>query len=73
MQIPVDKQKHLAVGFMISLLALWFNPFVVFGLVLLAGIGKEVYDSFGNGTVDVMDAVFTAVGGLPLCLLMLFI
>jgi hypothetical protein len=28
------------------------------------GIGKEIYDSLGYGTVEVLDAVATVVGGV---------
>jgi len=33
-------------------------------LVLLAGIGKEIYDSFSGGIVDFWDIVATVAGGL---------
>jgi hypothetical protein len=32
--------------------------------VLLAGIGKEIFDSFGGGIVDFWDIIATVMGGL---------
>lgn len=58
-----DKRKHLIVGALISLvmgslLGWWF------GLIagMFAGLLKEWWDSKGNGAVEAMDFVFTAIG-----------
>ena len=32
-------------------------------LVILAGIGKEIFDSIGGGIVDIWDIVATIAGG----------
>jgi len=57
-----DKRKHFAAGFIISLAFGTLYPSL--GLILgsSAGIGKEVWDSKGHGTVENMDAVFTCLG-----------
>ena len=66
MKIAKDKQYHLVAGFLIALLTGWVNPFAGLTLVVLAGVGKEVYDMYvPNHTVDVWDAIYTVVGGLP--------
>lgn len=62
--IAYDKRLHLAVGAIIALATLWINPIVSMTLVVLAGIGKEVYDKVSRkGTPEVMDAVATVIGG----------
>lgn len=68
-----DKQKHFVAGFVIALLAgvlvgFWGG----FSAGCLAGATKEWWDAKGNGTVEVMDALFTALGAacaIPLSLL----
>ncbi|MFV0507462.1 MAG: hypothetical protein ACK5L5_12310 [Bacteroidales bacterium] len=60
-----DKQKHLAVGFIISLLIGVFAPLWGFGIAMITGAIKEwIWDRSGRGTVDVLDFVFTALGAL---------
>jgi len=61
MKIPQDKQKHLAVGVIISLTI----PFIgIYGLLLclVAGVGKEIYDYISKkGTPEILDAVYTII------------
>ena len=61
-----DKIKHFAVGLAVSFVAYvaTSNATIAFSLSVLLGIAKEVYDSRGHGTVEVADAVATAVGGI---------
>lgn len=59
-----DKRKHFIVGFLISLVVGIFLPIVGFLVALAAGAFKELWDSKGHGTVEVMDFVFTAIGAL---------
>ena len=61
-----DKIKHFAVGFAVSfaVYVATSNATIAFSLSALLGIAKEVYDSRGHGTVEVLDAVATAVGGI---------
>ncbi|EQC44035.1 hypothetical protein [Bacteriovorax sp. Seq25_V] len=76
LQAPEDKKKHALVGAVIGLGATKLcekiyngddNRLICAltgaGAALLAGLGKEVYDSGGRGNVDAMDAVYTFVPG----------
>lgn len=38
--------------------------------VLIAGIGKEIFDLFGGGVVDIWDIVATIAGGYFMWLIM---
>ena len=61
--IPTDKQLHLLAG---CAIAAALHPFGILPAVIalaIIGIGKEVYDRFGHGTPDVMDAAATVWGG----------
>jgi len=63
-----DKILHFIVGIFIVILSSTFglNKIFSFILVLIAGIGKEIYDSFypSKHTVESYDAIATIVGGL---------
>lgn len=63
--MPRDKLLHILAGAFASLMMymLGFNLIIAFSAAVVAGIGKEIYDAFGNGTVDAMDAVATIAGG----------
>ncbi len=67
-KIPVDKQLHLGAGLVLGL-AFGATPLVALGVVVLAGVGKEMYDFVANkymGTthdVSVYDALATVIGG----------
>lgn len=81
MNIPSDKIEHFVAGNII-----FFITFIMTGLLsrhdlelatsvaclltVLAGIGKEVWDSFSGGDVDVFDVLATWAGAIP-CLLVL--
>lgn len=59
-----DKQKHFVAGTagadaVTAATGDWKKGCLA---ALGLGIGKEVYDSMGNGTVDAMDAVATTAG-----------
>lgn len=64
-----DKVLHFLVGMAIGLLA-FLSTHIALVAVVLAGIGKEVYDGWKNRkyphahTVDGWDAVATIVGGI---------
>lgn len=76
-----DKVLHLLAGLVVSCGGMFFafpGPFGL-GLAILAGIGKEVFDWNANRlarkrglprphTVDFLDALATAAGGLPIFL-----
>lgn len=61
-----DKIKHFIAGAIASAFVYLIsgNLTLAIGASALLGIAKEVYDSRGHGTVEVADAVATAVGGV---------
>lgn len=61
--IPLDKQLHLFAGCAIAGAVHPFGILPAFIALVVVGIGKEVYDHFGHGTVDVYDAMATVWGG----------
>ena len=72
--IAYDKKLHLAAGAIIALATLWLNPITSMALVVLAGVGKEIYDKVsGKGTPEVMDAVATVIGGAVVIIPSLFL
>ena len=64
--MPKDKILHVIVGFIIGFLGAYFlrsAPFG-FGLAVITGVGKEVYDKIsGKGTPEAFDSLATVVGG----------
>lgn len=60
-----DKAYHMLAGVAISLLFGWLTRDVLIGFTsaLLAGIAKEIYDYYGNGTSEMNDIIATAQGG----------
>jgi len=64
--IQQDKIKHFIAGSICSafVYVITLNLALAIGASALLGIGKEVYDSRGHGTVEVLDAVATALGGV---------
>ena len=69
MQIQKDKVLHFAAGavigsgvFIITRSAAWG-----IGAAAVAGIAKEVGDSFGHGDTDAFDALATLAGGMVAC------
>ncbi len=66
MQIPRDKLLHFVAGSIASALAYLItqNLTLAIGVTVFLGVGKEVWDSQGHGTVEVFDAVATVLGGI---------
>ena len=66
MKIPQDKIKHFIAGAITSIVVYvaTFDATIAVSLSALLGVGKEVYDSRGHGTVEVLDAVATVLGGV---------
>ncbi len=64
--IQQDKIKHFIAGAIASafVYAITGSPTLTFGASVALGIAKEVYDSRGHGTVEVLDAVATGLGGV---------
>jgi len=62
--LPLDKQLHLLSGGFLAALLLPFGFEWAWAGVVIAGVGKEVYDLVsGKGTPDWKDAFATIVGG----------
>lgn len=58
-----DKQMHFFTGYFIATvlpIPIWYGLL----LCLIAAVAKEVWDSQGHGTPDVMDALATMAGGI---------
>ena len=72
MMIPKDKLLHFVAGSICSafVYVITLNLTLAIGASVILGIAKEVYDSRGHGTVEVLDAVATAVGGVVVAVLM---
>lgn len=65
--IPADKVAHFASGVLLYAMTVhWAGPRYALALVILAGVAKEIYDSFHRDThtPDVFDAVATSLGGV---------
>ena len=75
MTIPRDKLLHFVAGLICSaaVYLITGSPIIAFSASALLGIAKEVYDSRGHGTVEVLDAVATVVGGVVGVILMTWI
>ena len=62
--IPHDKALHFIAGVLLFMVGNFISPMVGLGLSFTYGVGKEVYDSFGYGHVELKDALFTFAGGI---------
>ena len=65
-----DKAGHFTVGLAIAALTAWATGAPLLGLLaaVAAGIGKEAWDATGRGTVDLLDFVATAAGGVAVAI-----
>ena len=63
--IPLDKTLHLLAGSTIAALVWPFGAWLAVVAVLVAAVGKEVYDKLhpDKHTADIWDAVATVMGG----------
>ena len=72
MNIPYDKRLHFAAGAAIATVVVLVTDSLALAgaAVLLAGIGKELYDACypDTNTVDVWDVVATCAGWIPVAL-----
>ena len=65
MKLQHDKVLHLIVGLILCLIAgVLTTPAMGLLLGVIAGIIKEIYDKYNNGTVDVLDSFATTLGAL---------
>lgn len=67
-KIEKDKLLHFVAGSLVYASSSWFLGYYALALVVAVAIGKEVYDYYYNGTVDVYDAIATVLGGV-VCML----
>lgn len=58
-----DKVKHLIAGIILGLLGTFIHPYLGVGAAIVAGGAKEIWDSRGNGTPELMDFIYTVAGG----------
>jgi len=56
-----DKLQHLFLGLVVGL---QFNPVTAIIVTFAVGLGKEIADTEGLGTPDLMDLVWTVSGGM---------
>jgi hypothetical protein len=64
--IRSDKLLHILAGIAIASTVAPFGAAPAFCAVLIAAIGKELYDRTGRGTPELLDAVATVAGGVAL-------
>lgn len=57
-----DKIDHFLVAFLLMCLTYLIHPFVGCAAVTALAVGKEIYDSKKNGSVEMLDIVFTVAG-----------
>lgn len=64
MQFTQDKQKHFAVSAALGVVArsVTDNNTAAFGLALIPGVAKEVYDATGKGCTSINDMAWNAIG-----------
>ena len=74
--IPSDKVAHFAGGAILAGAGAIVGPWTSLGLVMFAGVGKEIWDAtsgrqFGH-VGDAWDVVATTLGGVPVWVAMRF-
>lgn len=67
--IPGDRANHFAYGAMLAGLGSLHSVAIGAALCAAFAIGKELYDRVSKrGTPDLMDALWTVAGGVPVLL-----
>ena len=65
MKLQHDKVLHFCTGLILCLIVgVLTTPAMGLLLGVIAGIIKEIYDKYNNGTVDVLDSLATTLGAL---------
>jgi hypothetical protein len=59
----IDKQAHILAGAAIAAALLPFGVIPALLAVVVAAVGKELWDAQGHGTPDHIDALVTVLGG----------
>ena len=72
MVIPIDKITHTLAGAAIAAALLPWGVIPALLAVLVAAIGKELWDAQGNGTPDRIDALVTVAGGAAMLVWLLY-
>ena len=62
--MPLDKITHTLAGAAIAAALLPFGVIPALLAVVVAAVGKELWDAQGNGTPDHIDALVTVIGGV---------
>jgi hypothetical protein len=62
-RFPIDKITHFLAGSTIAAALLPWGVIPALLAVIVAAVGKELWDAQGHGTPDIMDAVATIIGG----------
>lgn len=66
-----DKLAHFIVGFILSIMGLFYFPMILSGFFF--ALGKEFVDSLGYGKVEIKDALATLCGaGIAAGIVLLF-
>lgn len=60
----IDKQAHTLAGAAIAAALLPFGVILALLAVVVAAVGKELWDAQGHGTPDHIDALVTVIGGV---------
>jgi len=61
--LAIDKQVHILAGAAIAAALLPFGIIPALLAVVVAAVGKELWDAQGHGTPDRIDALATVAGG----------
>lgn len=69
--IGKDKLLHYILGTYIGLVG-YYSWWLGLAVVIIVAIGKEVYDKYYGGTVEVEDFYATILGGLFTLILIMF-
>ena len=62
--MQLDKITHTLAGAAIAAALLPFGLIPALMAVVIAAVGKELWDAQGHGTPDVYDALVTVIGGV---------
>lgn len=71
--ITADKQAHLWAGAAIAAASLPFGIDVSLPMVLVAALGREIYNDFSGGVFDTGDVFATCIGGGLMCFWLTFV
>ena len=64
LKVQIDKITHTLAGAAIAAAMLPWGVILAMMAVIVAAVGKELWDAQGHGTPDVYDALATVIGGV---------